>query len=255
MIDALGKPQSVLLIGGTSEIGLAIVRALPSDRLQRVVLAGRPSDRLDSAAADLARELPGGVAVETAGFDADEPSTHRAELQAILAGGDIDVVIVAFGLLGDQTAINADPSEALALIQTNFVGGASALLQTADLLKEQGRGSIIVLSSVAGDRARAANFVYGSTKAGIDALSQGLADSLHGSGVSVLVVRPGFVRTRMTEGLEEAPFSTTAEDVAADTVKAWKAGKEVVYSPKVLRAVMGTMKVLPRPIFRIVSAR
>ncbi len=255
MINAVKQPQSVLLLGGTSEIGLAIVRALPDERLQRVVLAGRPSERLDAAAADLSAALPGAVAVETARFDADEPSTHREELQAILGGGDIDVVIVAFGLLGDQTAINADPAEALALIQTNYVGGASALLQTADLLKEQGHGSIIVLSSVAGDRARAANFVYGSTKAGIDALSQGLADSLHGSGVSVLVVRPGFVRTRMTEGLEEAPFSTTAEDVAADTVKAWKSGKAVVYSPKVLRAVMGTMKVLPRPVFRIVSAR
>ncbi|MFM2437616.1 MAG: hypothetical protein RLZ55_427 [Actinomycetota bacterium] len=254
MINAVKQPQSVLLLGGTSEIGLAIVRTLPGDRLQRVVLAGRPSERLDEAAADMAQALPA-VTVETARFDADEPTTHRGELEAILGGGDIDVVIVAFGLLGDQSAINADPAQALQLIQTNYVGGASALLQTADLLKEQGRGSIIVLSSVAGDRARAANFVYGSTKAGIDALSQGLADSLHGSGVSVLVVRPGFVRTRMTEGLDEAPFSTTADDVAADTVKAWKAGKEVVYSPKVLRAVMGTMKVLPRPIFRIVSAR
>jgi decaprenylphospho-beta-D-erythro-pentofuranosid-2-ulose 2-reductase len=254
VINAVKQPQSVLLLGGTSEIGLAIVRTLPGDRLQRVVLAGRPSERLDEAAADMAQALPA-VTVETARFDADEPTTHRGELEAILGGGDIDVVIVAFGLLGDQSAINADPAQALQLIQTNYVGGASALLQTADLLKEQGRGSIIVLSSVAGDRARAANFVYGSTKAGIDALSQGLADSLHGSGVSVLVVRPGFVRTRMTEGLDEAPFSTTADDVAADTVKAWKAGKEVVYSPKVLRAVMGTMKVLPRPIFRIVSAR
>ncbi|MFI0433511.1 MAG: SDR family NAD(P)-dependent oxidoreductase [Candidatus Nanopelagicales bacterium] len=173
MINAVKQPQSVLLLGGTSEIGLAIVRALPGDRLQRVVLAGRPSERLDEAAANTAQALSG-VTVETARFDADEPTAHRSELEAILGGGDIDVVIVAFGLLGDQTAINADPAQALQLIQTNYVGGASALLQTADLLKEQGRGSIIVLSSVAGDRARAANFVYGSTKAGIDALSQGL---------------------------------------------------------------------------------
>lgn len=254
MINAVKQPQSVLLLGGTSEIGLAIVRALPSERLRRVVLAGRPSDRLDTAVATLATALPG-VTVESATFDADHPETHREALAAMAADGDVDVAILAFGLLGNQDEINVDPAHALPLIQTNYVGGASALLQTAELMKRQGRGSIIVMSSVAGDRARAANFVYGSTKAGLDALAQGLSDSLVGTGVSVLVVRPGFVHTRMTEGLTEAPFSTTPEDVADDTVKAWRAGKHVVYSPAVLRAVMGTMKALPRPVFRKVSAR
>ena len=254
MINAVKQPQSVLLLGGTSEIGLAIVRALPAERLRRVVLAGRPSDRLDTAVATLAAALPG-VTVESAAFDADHPETHRDALTAMAAGGDLDVAILAFGLLGNQDEINADPAHALPLIQTNYVGGASALLQTAELMKRQGRGSIIVLSSVAGDRARAANFVYGSTKAGLDALAQGLSDSLVGTGVGVLVVRPGFVHTRMTEGLAEAPFATTPEEVAADTAKAWRAGKHVVYSPAVLRAVMGTMKALPRPVFRKVSAR
>ena len=254
MINAVSQPQSVLLLGGTSEIGQAIVRALPHERLQRVVLAGRPGPRLNAAAEDLAGSIPG-VTVETHEFDADLPETHAAALADIAAGGDLDVVIVAFGLLGDQEAINADPALALPLITTNYVGGASALLQSAEVLKRQGRGSIIVLSSVAGDRARAANFVYGSTKAGLDALAQGLSDSLVGTGIKVLVVRPGFVRTRMTEGLEEAPFATTADDVAADTVKAWRRGKHVVYSPAILRAVMGTMSHLPRPVFRKVSAR
>lgn len=255
MINAVKQPQSVLLLGGTSEIGLAIVRTLPAERLRRVVLAGRPSERLDAAVADLGRDLPPGVVVESVAFDADAPDTHRGVLESVAAGGDIDVVILAFGVLGNQDEINTDPAHALPLIQTNYVGGASALLQTGDLLKRQGRGSIIVLSSVAGDRARAANFVYGSTKAGLDALAQGLSDALVGSGVTVLVVRPGFVRTRMTEGLAEAPFATTADQVATDTVKAWKSGAHVVYSPAVLRAVMGTMKALPRPVFRKVSAR
>lgn len=254
MINAVKQPQSVVLLGGTSEIGLAIVRALPTARLQRVVLAGRPGERLTTAAAELAAGLPG-ADVSTADFDADAPDTHAEVLNGIAAGGDIDVIIVAFGVLGDQDAINADPAVALPLIQTNYVGGASALLQSGDLLRRQGRGSIIVLSSVAGDRARASNFVYGSTKAGLDALAQGLSDSLADAGVTVLVVRPGFVRTRMTTGLEEAPFATTAEAVAADTAKAWAAGKHVVYSPPVLRAVMGAMKSLPRPVFRKVSAR
>ncbi len=253
-MNAVKQPESVLLLGGTSEIGLAIVRALPVDRLHRVVLAGRPGERLDTAADALRASLPG-VAVETVAFDADAPDTHRVVLDGIVAGGDIDVAILAFGLLGDQAEIDADPSLALPLIQTNYVGGASALLQTAAVLKGQGHGSIIVLSSVAGDRARAANFVYGSTKAGLDALSQGLGDSLVGTGVDVMVVRPGFVRTRMTEGLEEAPFSTTPEQVAIDTVKGWSSGRPIVYSPHILRAVMGTMKALPRPVFRKVSER
>lgn len=254
MINAVKQPQSVVLLGGTSEIGLAIVRALPTARLQRVVLAGRPSERLAAAVDELAAGLAG-VDVSSVEFDADRPDTHAEVLDSIAAGGDIDVIIVAFGVLGDQEEINAEPAAALPLIQTNYVGGASALLQSADLLRRQGRGSIIVLSSVAGDRARASNFVYGSTKAGLDALAQGLSDSLVDAGVSVLVVRPGFVHTRMTEGLTEAPFATTPEAVAADTAKAWAAGKHVVYSPPVLRAVMGAMKALPRPVFRKVSAR
>ncbi|MDQ1249132.1 MAG: decaprenylphospho-beta-D-erythro-pentofuranosid-2-ulose 2-reductase, partial [Actinomycetota bacterium] len=152
MINAVKQPQSVLLLGGTSEIGLAIVRALPSERLRRVVLAGRPSDRLDTAVATLATALPG-VTVESATFDADHPETHREALAAMAADGDVDVAILAFGLLGNQDEINVDPAHALPLIQTNYVGGASALLQTAELMKRQGRGSIIVMSSVAGDRA------------------------------------------------------------------------------------------------------
>jgi decaprenylphospho-beta-D-erythro-pentofuranosid-2-ulose 2-reductase len=254
VINAVKQPQTVLLLGGTSEIGLAIVRALPTARLRRVVLAGRPGERLDEAVAGLAAGLPG-VDVASADFDADTPDTHAAVLESIAADGDLDVIILAFGVLGDQEQINADPTAALPLIQTNYVGGASALLHSGDLLKRQGRGSIIVLSSVAGDRARAANFVYGSTKAGLDALAQGLSDSLAAVGVSVLVVRPGFVHTRMTEGLTEAPFATTPEAVAADVAKAWRSGKHVVYSPPVLRAVMGAMKSLPRPVFRKVSAR
>ena len=253
-MNSVRQPQSVLLLGGTSEIGLAIVRALPRARLRRVTLAGRPSLRLDAAVSTLGGELPG-VDVSASGFDADDPASHRAALADAVGGVDVDIVIVAFGVLGDQQAIAADPALALPLLRTNFLGGASAVLETAALLERQGHGSIIVLSSVAGDRARASNYVYGASKAGLDTLSQGLGDALADTGIEVLVVRPGFVHSRMTEGLEAAPFATTPEAVAADTVKAWQAGKHVVYSPAILRAVMGTMKALPRPVFRKVAAK
>ncbi len=254
MINAVKQPQSVLLLGGTSEIGLAIVRALPQARLARVVLAGRPGERLDAAADQIRAAVPA-AAVDVVPFDADEPQTHREVLARVFGDGEVDIAIVAFGLLGDQAAIDDDPEAALPLITTNYVGGVSATLNVAHFMKAQGHGSIIVMSSVAGDRARAANFVYGSTKAGLDTLAQGLGDSLVGTGVEVLVVRPGFVHTRMTTGLDEAPFATTAEAVAEDTVKAWRSGKPVVYSPGILRAVMGTMKALPRPVFRKVAER
>lgn len=254
MINAVKQPQSVLLLGGTSEIGLAILAALPTERLSRVILAGRPGDRLEAAKAATQAAMPMST-VETVSFVAEDFSGHEQALAEVFDGGDVDVAIVAFGVLGDQAAINDDPNLAVPVMLTNYVGAGSATLHLAALMGKQGHGSLIVLSSVAGDRARASNFVYGSSKAGLDSLCQGLGDSLVDTGIEVLVVRPGFVRTRMTEGLTEAPFSTTADEVAQDTVKAWRAGKPVAYSPPVLRAVMGTMKALPRPVFRKVSAR
>lgn len=253
-MNAVKQPESVLLLGGTSEIGLAIVRALPADRLRRVVLAGRPGARIEDAGQALRQDLPG-VSVDIVDFDADNTDSHEAVLGSVFDAGDIDVMILAFGVLGDQTAINADPTLAIPVLRTNFLGGASALLNTAKLMTEQGHGDIIVLSSVAADRGRADNFVYGSSKAGLDAMAQGLGDALVGSGVSVLVVRPGFVRTRMTEGMAEAPFATDTEVVAQTTVAALTSGKSVVYAPKVLRAVMGGLKSLPRPVFRRVAKR
>ena len=128
--------------------------------------------------------------------------------------GDIDLVIAAAGVLGDQEVDEHDPAAAAAVMTTNYVGLAAALLAVADRMRHQGHGRLIVLSSVAGERARRANFIYGSSKAGLDAFAQGLADALVGSGVAVTLVRPGFVVGRMTEGMVPAPFATTPEAVA-----------------------------------------
>jgi decaprenylphospho-beta-D-erythro-pentofuranosid-2-ulose 2-reductase len=164
--------------------------------------------------------------------------------------GDFDIVLVAAGVLGDQEADEADPEAAAAVITTNFTGLAAAMLAVTSRLRRQGHGRLVVLSSVAGERARRANFIYGSSKAGLDAFSQGLADSLVGSGVRVTIVRPGFVVGRMTEGMTPAPFSTTPDAVAGAVVQGIATGASTVYVPSVLRWVFTGMRHLPRAVWR-----
>lgn len=252
MRDAMGGAQSVLVLGGGSDIALATVRRLVADRCRRVVLAGRPSPALD-AAADVVRA--DGAEVEVVGFDAAEVEGHEKVIAGVFDAGDIDVVILAFGVLGDQAAFDDDHAAALDAVTVNYTGAVSAGLAVADQLRAQGHGTLVVLSSVAGVRVRKDNFVYGSTKAGLDGFAQGLGDALQGSGARVMVVRPGFVTTKMTEGLAPAPFSTDADSVAADIVTGLRRGSHTVWSPPVLRAVFGALQLVPRPLWRRLAAR
>ena len=161
------------------------------------------------------------------------------------------MVVLAVGVLGGQAGLDADPEEAAEVMRVDFLGAGSLLLHSLRALREQGGGTLIVLSSVAAERPRAGKAIYGAAKAGLDALAQGLADAVHGSGVRVLVVRPGFVRTRMTAGLMPAPFATTAEAVAEATVAgARRASAHTVWVPGILRYVFAVLRHLPRPIFR-----
>lgn len=247
MIDAVGNPQSILLLGGTSEIGLAVVEAFASDRPLRVVLAARPSDRLDAARARLEAR---GCAVETLPFDAEALDTHADVVRKAFTGGDIDVAIVAFGLLGDNEQAWTDVSYAARLAQVNYTAAVTVGVAVAERMREQGHGAIVAFSSVAGERARRSNFVYGSTKAGLDAFYSGLTEALRPHGITVTVVRPGFVRTRMTEGMRPAPLSTTPEAVAAITVDAVRRRRELVWAPAPVRLVMSVLRHLPRSVFR-----
>jgi len=248
VIDALGEPQSVLVLGGSSEIARATIEALPRTRLRRVVLAGRPSAVIDDAAMSLGNS--GIPTVEVATFDATETDSHEAFVDDVFDDGDIDIVIMAFGVLGDQMDAEADPSKAVHVATVNYTGAVSVGLHVARRLRQQGHGHLVVLSSVAGDRARRSNYVYGSTKAGLDAFAQGLGDALVGSGASVLVVRPGMVRTRMSDGLPEAPMTTDPEVVGKVIVQALRKGKHTVYAPGPLRFLMTAVKAVPRPVFR-----
>lgn len=247
MIDAVGNPQAILLLGGTSEIGLATVAAFVSERPMRVVLAGRPSAALDAAHARLTAR---GCAVETLSFDATEPHGDADVIAKAFSGGDIDVAIVAFGLLGDNERAWTDVAAAVELAQVNYTAAVAVGVALGERMTAQGHGSIVAFSSVAGERARRSNFVYGSTKAGMDAFYSGLTEALRPSGVHVAVVRPGFVHTKMTAGLKPAPLSTTPEAVAAVVVDAVRTRKELVWAPAPLRYVMSALRHVPRPIFR-----
>lgn len=248
MNDAFGLPQSVLLLGGTSDIGLAIVRALVAARTERVVLAARDREGVEKAAAS----LRGGGArdVSTVAFDATDRRTHDDAVAAGFAGGDLDVAIVAFGLLGDQAEAETDPAAAVRLAEVNHVGAVSVLVRLAERLRAQGHGTIVVLSTVAAERARRSNFAYGSAKAGLDAFATGLREALREHGVRVVVVRPGFVHSAMTEGLDPVPFATTPEAVATAVVEALGSRRDEIWTPSILRWVMSVLRHVPAPIFR-----
>ncbi|WP_300007574.1 SDR family NAD(P)-dependent oxidoreductase [Pseudonocardia sp.] len=243
---------TVLVLGGRSEIGLEVARRLAPG--STVVLAARRSADLD----DEERELraAGAAAVDRVEFDADDVARHREVLDGVLARhGRLDTVVVAFGILGEQARAERDVAHALAIVHTDYVAHVSVLTHLAQLLREQaggtGRGGdLVVFSSVAGARVRRANYVYGSAKAGLDGFASGLADALHGSGVRLLLVRPGFVIGRMTAGMSPAPLSSTPAQVAAATVAALRAGRGEVWVPAALQPVFAGLRHLPRALWR-----
>jgi decaprenylphospho-beta-D-erythro-pentofuranosid-2-ulose 2-reductase len=249
MKDALGSVQSVLVLGGGSDIALATVRDLVRRRARTVVLAARDPGSLQAAADEL--RAAGATTVETMAFDARDTESHDAFVTDVFERvGDVDLALLAFGVLGDQEEAEHDGRAAVDIAEVNYVGSVSVAVPIAQRMRTQGHGTIVALSSVAGERARRSNFVYGSSKAGMDAFFQGLGDSLVGSGVRVMIVRPGFVHTKMTDGMDAAPMSTTPEAVAAAIVQGLARGRETVWVPSTLRYVMSVLRHVPRPVFR-----
>lgn len=247
MIDAVGNPQSLLLLGGTSDIALAIAEAYLAESPLRVVLAARPTERRKAAAERLVAK---GATVSEVDFDAGDTDAHADTIAQAYADGDIDVAVIAFGLLGDAEQAWQDHKTAVELAHVNYTAPVSVGVLLGEQIKRQGHGKIIALSSVAGERVRRSNFVYGSTKAGFDGFYLGLGEALKPHGGQVTVVRPGFVRSKMTVGLDEAPMAVTPEEVAAIAVSAARKGRELVWAPPQMRAVMSALRHVPRPIFR-----
>ncbi|MCG8915540.1 SDR family NAD(P)-dependent oxidoreductase [Actinokineospora sp. PR83] len=240
---------SVVVLGGGSEIGSALARRLVAGGAREVVLAARDT----SALAERERELraAGATRVTRVDFDADDLAAHPSVLSRIVAEhGPVATAVVAFGVLGDQARAERDVDHALAVVHTDYVAQVSVLSHLANLLREQGSGDVVAFSSVAGVRVRRANYVYGSAKAGLDGFAGGLSDALVGSGVRLLVVRPGFVVGRMTEGMAPAPLSSTPEQVARAAARALAGGKRDVWVPGALRPLFFGLRLLPRWLWR-----
>ncbi|NAZ77374.1 SDR family NAD(P)-dependent oxidoreductase [Kineococcus sp. T13] len=244
-----GRPAPVLLLGGRSEIGLEVAERLVRAGAPAVVLAARRADDLAEQSARL-RAARADVGVEAVEFDADDVASHGPLLADLVARhGALDVV-VAFGVLGDQARAEHDAAHALAVVHTGFVAQVSVLTHLARLLRPLRAGRLVVFSSIAGARVRRANYVYGSAKAGLDGFASGLADALAGSGVRLLLVRPGFVVGRMTAGMSPAPLASTPAQVADAVVDALRGGRDVVWVPGALRALAAAMAITPRPLWR-----
>lgn len=243
MNNALNQPQTIVVLGGNSDIARSIVAELASPVLRCVVLACRHPATADTTG------FAEGVEVHTVEFDAVHHERHRAMIAEIAERhGDIDVVIQAFGQLGVDAA--SDPVAAARLVDVNTAGAVSSGLAVAERLRAQGHGTLVVLSSVAGVRTRASNFVYGATKAGQDAFATGLGLALHGSGARVVTVRPGFVRSNMTEGLDEAPFAVDPHAVGVAVAAGLRRGRSVVWAPGKLRAVFALLRLAPDALWR-----
>jgi decaprenylphospho-beta-D-erythro-pentofuranosid-2-ulose 2-reductase len=249
MLDAVGNPQTILLLGGTSEIGLAICERYLRTASARIVLAAMPDDPgRDDALAQM--KAAGATDVELIDFEALDTETHPNVIDQAFAKSDVDVAIVAFGLLGDAEELWQNQRKAVRIAEVNYTAAVSVGVLLGEKMRKQGFGQIIAMSTVAGERVRRSNFVYGSTKAGLDGFYLGLGEALRPCGVRVLVIRPGQVRTRMSAHIKEAPLTVDKEDVAELAVRSAAKGKDLVWAPPAFRYVMMVLRHIPRPIFR-----
>ncbi|MGO9456248.1 MAG: SDR family NAD(P)-dependent oxidoreductase [Acidimicrobiales bacterium] len=250
MFDAFGRPQTVVVLGGTSDIASSLIEALVAGGCQTVVLAGRDRGRLDEAAS---RAVAGGASsAPTVVFDATRPQEAKEVIDRCVAaaGGSVDLVVVAVGALGEQESDVTRPERVAESVTVNFTWPAAALAEVAVRLRAQGQGRVVVLSSIAGVRVRPANYLYGSAKRGLDAFAVSLGEDLTGTGVSVHVVRPGFVRSKMTAGLKPAPFAVSPADVTAAVQRGITDDERVVWVPGVLRWVSVLMRLVPPALWR-----
>ena len=237
----------VLVLGGRSEIGIELARLLAPGAT--VVLAARGAGQLDEQVNAL--KGAGATTVHTREFDADDLASHGPLVDAVVAEhGPIGVAVLAFGILGDQARAEVDAAHAVAVVHTDYVAQVSLLTHLATAMRTAGNGSLVVFSSIAGARVRRANYVYGSAKAGLDGFASGLVDALHGTGVRLLIARPGFVIGRMTEGMTPAPLSSTPAQVAAATARALAKGRRTVWIPWALGPAAFVMRCLPQFVWR-----
>lgn len=239
----MAQQGTVLLLGARSDIGGEVAVRLCAGR--EVVCAVRGGD-----APEVEERLyrAGASSVRTVPFDATDLASHRRLVEEAAAGGALTTAIVAFGILGNQQLAEHDEREAVRIAEVDYLAQVSMLTVLADVME---RGEIFAFSSIAGWRARRANYVYGSTKAGLDAFCQGLADRLHGSALHLITARPGFVIGSMTTGMKPAVMAVTPAEVADAVVAAAGADRSTtVWVPRRLALLAAVMRAVPRPVWR-----
>jgi decaprenylphospho-beta-D-erythro-pentofuranosid-2-ulose 2-reductase len=245
------KLQSVIVIGATSGIAQAICRIL-SQRHCRLFLIARNSDQLAAVAADM--RVRGADIAGHRQTDLTDTSSHKEMLAvAWQQMGTVDAAIIAHGILGDQKRAESDWAEAAAILNVNFTSVGSLVTHLANAFEQQGSGQIVAIGSVAGDRGRKTNYVYGSAKSAVETFLQGVRHRLAPRGVGVLLVKPGFVDTPMTAHLPRSPLFASANDVARTIVSAMENGESTVYAPFFWKFIMLIVRCLPESIFNRLS--
>ena len=233
MLNGFKNPGRVALIGGQSEIGLAIISQLPENKTREVLLVDRSGEF---------------------SLDVTDKAARERVVAELFLKGDLDVAVIAVGLLGNNPDLNSTDN-LLAAMEVNYVGTVHLVELLAERMKVQAHGQILIISSFAQVRPRTDNYGYGSTKAGLDFYARGLSAALEGSGVSIKILRPGFVKSKMTAGMESAPFSISAEECGKYGVAALSSKKLVTWAPSLLKYVAFIFKSLPEVIFRKISQR
>lgn len=239
--------ERIVIFGATSAIAQAVARRL-AQRGAHFHLIGRDAAKLDAVRADLASRGSRGVTVASA--DLDDLERHRGLIdEAERALGGIDAALIAQGTLPDQAACEADFARTAAELRTNFIAPASLAAELANRFEARGTGTLVAISSVAGDRGRRSNYVYGTAKGALSIFLQGLRGRLHGKGVNVVTVKPGFVATPMTSAFPKGALWASPDQVAAGIVKAMERGAHEVYLPWFWWPIMFILRHLPERLF------
>jgi decaprenylphospho-beta-D-erythro-pentofuranosid-2-ulose 2-reductase len=254
MKNGMGNPGTIVLFGGTSEIGRETVLSLLAPGVENLVLVSRDVEAA-SQNDEVFLVLVPNLNIFHITFDgADALSMPEVVAEIVSEVGDIDIAIVAHAVLGDEVVGYVDPAGVSQVITVNMTATITLLYALASQMRTQGHGRIALFSSVAGERVRKGNAVYGSSKAGVDSFALALDHDLEGTGVSVVVIRPGFVPTKMTRNMEPAPFATTAHAVGVDSAKAIKGTVKIIWSPKIMRPLFILLRHLPTKLWRRVSS-
>lgn len=245
--------MKAVVLGGTSGMGRALAQQLV-ERGDDVFLLGIVEPELARSASDLSARSPANRAVGYALCDLERPGDFPAALDAANAALDgFDTVIVTAALFATQEALEADTALATRLITVNYAHTVAFCEHARKRLLARGGGTLVVFSSVAGDRGRKPVALYGSSKAGLSVYLEALDHKYHAQGLRVVCVKPGFVKTSMTADLKPPPFAGEPEGVARDVLRAIEAGKPVVYTPPIWSLVMYTIRALPRFVMRRIN--